>query len=84
MRTDTCSAAHTHKRQSSFAPPRECQQFSLTEVSFGFATKSVRNREAVPAAIKPLAPSVLWLECEVQTGGVPAMARQCFFFPAKE
>jgi hypothetical protein len=31
-----------------------------------FALRSVRSREAVPAFIKSLAPSVLWLVCKVQ------------------
>src|ERR1035441_8366139 len=50
--------------------------FSLTQVSFSFALRSVRNREAVPAAIKSLAPSVLWLACEVHFGRAALQAQR--------
>jgi hypothetical protein len=42
-----------------------------------FVLRNVRSREAVPAFIKSLAPSVLWLACEVQVEPLSLRSLKC-------
>src|ERR1017187_3746781 len=71
-------ASHIHPWLTGTAPRggQGVWLFSLTQVSFSFALRSVRNRDAVPAAIKLLAPSVLWLACEVHFGRAALQAQR--------